>query len=337
MLDKVFVNTVKEVLSVKRNIAIITHVNPDGDAMGSSLALYGVFKKENHDVNVIISNEFPSFLEWMPNSDKILINTFKPDHCTKAILEADVIFCVDFNDINRMADVAEAFSSSKAVKFLIDHHLEPTVFTDYVLSVVDTSSTSEIIWELIEAIDRKQSVNKEVAECLYVGIITDTGSFSYSCNREKTYQVTSELFKYGIDGEHIHRLVYDTFTESRMRLLGYCLSEKMKVLLEYNTAYISLTKNELEKFSYQNGDTEGVVNFSLSVKGVELALLFMERDDHIKISLRSKGGISVNDIARKYYSGGGHHNAAGGFSYKNMNETLEDFEKLLPEIMKSKN
>ncbi|MFH0866293.1 MAG: DHH family phosphoesterase, partial [Bacteroidota bacterium] len=295
-----------------------------------------ILAKENYNVRVVIPNEFPSFLAWMVNSEKILINKLKPAECKKAIEEADVIFCVDFNDINRIEDLTQVYNDSTAVKFLIDHHLNPSVFTDYTLSVVETSSTSEIIWDLIEVLGKIKLVDKEIAECLYVGIVTDTGSFSYSCNYEKTYIITSELFKYGIDGERIHRLVYDTFTENRMRLLGYCLSEKMKVLHAFDTAYISLTKEELNRFHYQNGDTEGVVNFALSVEGIEMAALFMERDKHIKISFRSKGGISVNDIARKYYNGGGHHNAAGGFSYTNMKDTLLSFENLLLEIMQNR-
>lgn len=336
MLNNIFINKVKEVLKRKKKITVITHVNPDGDAMGSSLALYGILAKEQHDVTIVIPNEFPSFLAWMPYSERILINKLKTAECKKAIAEADVIFCIDFNDINRIEDLTQVYNDSRAVKFLIDHHLNPSVFTDYTLSLVETSSTSEIIWDLIEALGKIKLVDKSIAECLYVGIVTDTGSFSYSCNYEKTYIITSELFKYGIDGEHIHRLVYDTFTENRMRLLGYCLSEKMKILYAFNTAYISLTKEELTRFHYRNGDTEGVVNFALSVEGIEMAALFMERHNYIKISFRSKGTISVNNIARRYYNGGGHHNAAGGFSYIDMKETLLAFEKLLPEIMQNK-
>jgi phosphoesterase RecJ-like protein len=179
----------------------------------------------------------------------------------------------------------------------------------------------------------KHLINKDVAECLYTGIITDTGSFSYSCNYEATYLIIAELFKQGIDGEHIHRLVYDTYSEDRMRLLGYCLSEKLKVFQKYGTAYISLTKEDLKRFNYQVGDTEGVVNYALSIEGISVAALFMERKGYIKLSLRSKGNVSVETIARKYYDGGGHHNASGGNSYLGMEETLKEFEKLLPEIM----
>jgi phosphoesterase RecJ-like protein len=227
----------------------------------------------------------------------------------------------------------DEFKSSKAVKILIDHHLDPAVFTDYTISKPATSSTSELIYEFLLALNKKQLINKEVAECLYTGIVTDTGSFSYSCNYEATYLIISELIKLGIDGEQIHRLVYDTYSEDRMRLLGYCLSEKLKVFQKYGTAYISLTKEDLKKFNFKIGDTEGVVNYALSIEGISVAVLFMERDGYIKLSLRSKGNISVETIARKYYDGGGHHNASGGSSYVGMEQTLKEFEKLLPELM----
>jgi phosphoesterase RecJ-like protein len=207
------------------------------------------------------------------------------------------------------------------------------VFTDLTISKSEISSTSELIYELILALNKKHLINKAVAECLYTGIVTDTGSFSYSCNYVDTYLIISELFKLGIDGEHIHRLVYDTYSEDRMRLLGYCLSEKLKVFQKYGIAYISLTKEDLKRFNFQVGDTEGVVNYALSIEGISVAVLFMEREGYIKLSLRSKGNVSVETIARKYYDGGGHYNASGGSSYVGMEQTLKEFEKLLPEIM----
>lgn len=334
-INKNFIDHVKKALQSSGRIAVISHVNPDGDAMGAALALYGILNKDKKDVSVIIPNEFPSFLSWMPFSGKVLIHKTNPSACRKAISEAEVIFCVDFNDIGRMDDLTEVFRESKSVKFLIDHHPDPSVFTDHTLSVIETSSASEIIYDLIVSLEKKHLIDKAIAECLYVGIVTDTGSFSYACNHAKTYEVIAELFRYGIDGEHIHRLVYDTFTENRMRLLGYCLSEKMKVFSKFKTAYISLTREDLKKFAYRNGDTEGVVNYALSVAGIELAALFMEREGHIKVSLRSKGTVSVNEITRKYYKGGGHHNAAGGYSYKSMEVTLNEFEELIPGFFKS--
>jgi bifunctional oligoribonuclease and PAP phosphatase NrnA len=314
-------------------IVIITHVNPDGDAIGSSLGLYNVLVQEKHRVTVITPNEYPSFLAWMPACNRILVDEMDHAKVSQVLADAELIFCLDFNGLNRMAGIGEAYTRSKAIKILIDHHLEPSHFTDHSISIAETSSTSELIYDLVVELGKKHLINKAVAECLYVGIATDTGSFSYACNHAKTFEITAELIKLGIDGEHIHRLVYDTYSEDRMRLLGYCLSEKLKVLPQYKTAYISLTKEDLAKFNYKVGDTEGVVNYALSIDGVTMAALFMERDENIKVSMRSKGNASVNDICRKYYEGGGHHNAAGGNSYVSMVETLAVFEKLLPVIM----
>jgi len=269
----------------------------------------------------------------MPSCSKILVDEKEHDKVSDVIANAEIIFCLDFNDLKRMDSVGEVYTRSKAVKILIDHHLEPSHFTDHAISIQETSSTSELVYDFILELGKKHLINKDVAECLYVGIATDTGSFSFACNYSKTFEIVAELIRLGIDGEHIHRLVYDTYSEDRMRLLGYCLSDKLEVFPEYHTAYISLTKEDLDKFNYKIGDTEGVVNYALSIEGVTLAALFMERDGNIKVSMRSKGIASVNDICKKYYEGGGHHNAAGGNSYISMPETLKGFEKLLPEIM----
>ena len=333
-MNKDVIKAIGDLLAVPKRIAILTHVNPDGDAIGSALALYNMLIQENHHVNVVIPNMYPSFLAWMPNCPKVLVMENDEADSIVAVQNAEIIFCLDFNDITRVENIAEHYNKSKAVKILVDHHLNPTSFTDYAITISKTSSTAEIIYDLACELNKKHLINKDVAECLYVGIATDTGSFSYACNYEKTYLVTAELFKLGINGEHIHRLVYDTYSENRMRLLGYCLSEKLKVFHNYHTAYISLTKDELDRFDYQIGDTEGVVNYALSIEGITLAVLFMERDGYIKVSFRSKGEISVNDLARTYYAGGGHHNASGGSSYDTMKETLNQFEELLPDIWK---
>ena len=335
-MDKNVINIIKELLDNHKRIIILTHANPDGDAIGSSLALYSILIQEKHNVSIITPNEFPSFLAWMPYTNNILVHKNNKKKVSEAIKAADIIFCLDFNDVKRMEAIEEDYLKSGAVKIMIDHHISSDVYTDYSISNTYTSSTSELIYDLIADLNKAHLINKEVAECLYVGIVTDTGSFSYACNYEKTYLIIAELFKHGIDGEHIHRLVYDTYTEDRMRLLGYCLSEKLRVFPKYHTAYISLTKEDMNKFNYKIGDTEGIVNYGLSIESIDLAALFMERDGCIKISLRSKGGVSVNDIARKYYSGGGHHNAAGGNSYISMEKTLAEFEAILPVIFSNK-
>jgi phosphoesterase RecJ-like protein len=332
-LDKVSINKISDLTNSPKRIVIITHVNPDGDAIGSSLALYNVLIQENHQVNVITPNEYPSFLAWMKGCNNILVYTQETAKAEDAVQYADIIFCLDFNDVRRMENIGDVYTRSNAFKILIDHHVDPASFTDLIISRTKTSSTSELIYELILELNKKHLINIDVAACLYTGIVTDTGSFSYACNYVATYLIIAELYKYGIDGEQIHRLVYDTYSEERMRLLGFCLSEKLMVFHNYGTAYISLTKEDLKKFNYQVGDTEGVVNYALSIEGISLAVLFIEKDGYIKLSLRSKGNMSVDTIARKYYDGGGHHNAAGGSSYLEMEETLKGFENILPELM----
>jgi phosphoesterase RecJ-like protein len=219
--------------------------------------------------------------------------------------------------------------NSNAKRILIDHHPQPENDFDVKISTIETSSTSELIYEFFIEHDGKELIDKKIAECLYTGIVTDTGSFSYSCNFEKTYLVIAELIKLGIDGENIHRLIYDTYSEDRMRLLGYCLSNKLRVFPELHTAYIHITKDELSRYNYKVGDTEGIVNFALAIQGISLAILLTERDNLIRLSFRSKGNFSVNNFARSYFEGGGHRNAAGGNSYLSMENTLIKLEELL--------
>jgi phosphoesterase RecJ-like protein len=253
-----------------------------------------------------------------------------PQTGNELIAKADLIFSMDYNGLGRVKLFTEQLKASSATRVLIDHHLKPENEFDLEFSVTSVSSTSELLFMIIDEAGYKKSITREMAECFFVGIMTDTGSFSYSCNRSETFDITADLIKYGIDVERIHRLVYDTYSESRMRLLGHCLASNMKVLPEFATAYIWLSKEDLDHFSYQQGDTEGVVNYALSIQNVAVAALFTERDDRIRVSLRSKGEFSVNDFARAHCNGGGHRNAAGGDIFMTMPETLAWFESLLP-------
>jgi phosphoesterase RecJ-like protein len=277
---------------------------------------------------------YPGFLAWMPGQENIRVYEHEKEICDTLFDEAEVIFSLDHNKPCRLGIATKAFEKSKAFKIMIDHHIDPDKKSyDLVFSTTQTTSTSELIFDFLSQYKPGQ-INREVAECIYVGIMTDTGSFSYACNYEKTYRTVAELFKLGIDGVNIHRQVYDTFSESRMRLLGYCLSEKMVVKQKLNTAYISLTKAELERFNFNPGDTEGVVNYSLAIKGIRLAALFTEKEDKIRISFRSVGKFDVNVFARKHFEGGGHRNAAGGDSFLPLDETLQKFERLLKDYEK---
>ena len=318
-------------LSKRKNIVITSHFNPDGDAIGSSLALYHYLTLKEHNVSVMVPNAFPAFLAWMPGSDKILIYEENKSICNNLLSKAEIIFCLDYNAIHRTGPLQSSILEAVATKVLIDHHLEPvSAHFNYLFSNVDTSSTGELVYDYIVKLGDAELLNKDIATGVYVGIMTDTGSFSYSCNNENTYRVVADLLQYGIDAGQIHRLVYDTFSESRLRLLGYCLSERLVVLPEYATAYIALSREDLNRFNYQVGDTEGVVNYALSIKGIVLAAFMTEREDKIRLSFRSKGEFSVNELARKHYAGGGHRNAAGGDSYKSLDITIDEFLALLP-------
>jgi phosphoesterase RecJ-like protein len=329
------VSLLKNLVSTPHKILITTHYNPDGDAIGASLALYHFLKKTGHDVSVIVPNELPSFLNWMPGSDNILV--FKNNDSKGKLLidEAETIFCLDYNSLSRVKLFSDELTNAKGLKILIDHHLQPSDEFDLIFSETKVSSTSELLYMLINQCDYGELIDLPIAECIFAGIMTDTGSFSYSCEKPDTFRITAELIRLGVNVEHLHRLVYDTYSESRMRLLGFCLSERMKVLPEMSTAYIWLSKHDLEKFDYQPGDTEGVVNYALSIENISLAALFTERDDRIRISLRSKGSFSVNDFARNHFNGGGHRNAAGADSFLSMEETLSRFESFLKDYQEA--
>ncbi|HTX88866.1 MAG TPA: bifunctional oligoribonuclease/PAP phosphatase NrnA [Bacteroidales bacterium] len=322
---------IKQLLRQPRKILIASHMNPDGDAIGSALALYGYLTAKGHTVSVMIPDPDPSFLWWMPFHDKLMVYQREADRCLEAIRSAELFFAVDFNTLGRLSTAEEPLRSSSATRILIDHHTLPDAAFSLKISYEDISSTSEIIYDFIDASGDREMISREIAECIYAGIVTDTGSFSYSCNHVRTYEILADLFRRGIDGEHIHRLIYDNYSEHRMRLLGYSINEKLVVLGEFHAAYISLTLGELERFRHQVGDTEDIVNFALSVGGVNLAALFYEREDGIvKVSLRSKGNFAVNGIAREYFNGGGHVNAAGANSTRSLSETVATFLDLLP-------
>jgi bifunctional oligoribonuclease and PAP phosphatase NrnA len=334
-IQKKSVDYFSKLVSTPSEVLIAAHHNPDGDTIGSSLALYHFLKSLGHNVKVLVPNEPPTFLKWMPACDQSIIYQVEPETGNQLIKDADLIFCMDFNSSSRVKFFSTQLAEATATKVLIDHHPFPDNEFDLSISIIEASSTSEILYTLLDQAGFAAKVNKEMAECLFVGIMTDTGSFSYSCNNPETFSITAELIKTGIDVVTIHRLIYDTYSESRMRLLGHCLSNRLKVMQEYSTSYIWLTKKDLLDFDYQSGDTEGVVNYALSIENIAFAALFMERDDRIRISLRSKGHFSVNEFARNHFKGGGHMNAAGADSFDNMEMTIAKFERLLVDYAES--
>jgi phosphoesterase RecJ-like protein len=328
------VRKVKELLRKPKRIVILTHWSPDGDAMGSSLGLYNYLKQKDHNIQVIAPNEYPEFLNWLPGHKSVLNAQLDPAKAAKHIAKAEVIFTLDFNSLKRIEALGELVQKSDAVKILIDHHVQPEDYPDYSLHTTETSSTCELIYEFITLMGDKKLVNKKVAECLYTGIMTDTGSFRFPSTGANTHRVVAALLDAGAKNGEIHQRVYDGNTESRVRLMGYALSEKMKLFKEYNAAIITLTAEELDRFHYVKGDTEGFVNYPLSIRNTRLSAFIVERDGKVKVSFRSKGDFDVNAFARKHFNGGGHVNAAGGSSGASLEDTARLFESLLPEYQK---
>lgn len=327
------VEELKRLLSQEAKIVITTHQNPDGDAIGSVMALSLLLKSMGHQVHPIIPNEFPDFLKWMPGSETIIDFTRSRHRSERFIAEAEIIFYLDHNDARRGADMKDTLAASKARRIMIDHHPSPQLAVDFMLSRTAASSTCELIYEFIELMDKTNLLTPQIAQCIYTGIMTDTGCFNYSSSRPRTFEIVAHLLQFDIPKDEIFRNVYDSFTESRMRLLGYCLSEKMQVIPELGTAFISLSLEEQERFHFMTGDSEGFVNFPLSIKGINFTALFTERKDKIKISFRSRGSFPVNSFAEQHFSGGGHVNAAGGESTLSLQETINKFIDLLPQYL----
>ena len=324
------IQEIKELLSVKRKIVLTTHNNPDGDAVGSSVAMCHYLKRLGHEVSMVVPNMYPGFLAWIPGIEQMLVYEKHAAQVKLVLSEAEVVFSLDYNAIHRLGSVSDIIGRSSGKKILIDHHIDPeTESFDYCISTVNISSTSELVYDFIDLLGDKELINKEIAEALYAGIVTDTGSFSFSCNRKETWEVTADLIARGVDAQKLHRLIYDTFSEDRLRLLGFAIHKRMIVLEEYHTALIYLTKSDLKRFNFKVGDTEGIVNYPLSMEKVNLSILLTEKDKMIKLSFRSKGDFSVNDLVRKHFNGGGHKNAAGGKSFTTVEKTIEEIKKVI--------
>ena len=322
---------ISKLLSTPTRIVVTSHYNPDGDAVGSALATYHILKLAGHQVEVILPNAFPDFLKWIPGSEDVIIYVQEKEKAEQAFQSAPIIFCLDYNAPNRVDSMEKALVSAQGIKVLIDHHPDPdTQAFQYLYSDVSASSTAELVFKFVEAAGLKKFINVDAAKGLYAGIITDTGSFSFSCNSPAVYRIMAELVELGIDAEQLHRLIYDNFSESRIRLLGSALSEKLLVLPEFHTAFISFSKDDLKRFNYKTGDTEGIVNYPLSIREINLSIMMTERDDLIRLSFRSKGNFPANQIARDYFEGGGHKNAAGGNSHLSMEETMQKVKQILP-------
>ena len=332
MSKQLFFNKFQEFISQYKKVVIVSHVNPDGDAIGSSLAFCYFLQKFGIDVKVIIPNDFPSFLSWMPGIENILIFDKNSDKGVEYLNEAELICYLDFNHPSRTGLLHnDLCHCTKTPRLLIDHHRD----TDYsqfamYLSEFETSSTAELVAELIQYHGFDKYLDENIATCLLVGIMTDTGSFAHSIYHPETFEICGKMIIPNVDYQLIHRKIYNTFSENRLRLLGFSISNRMTILDEYHTAYIYLTKADLESFNYQVGDTEGVVNYPLMIDGIKMAVLLTERQGVIRLSFRSKGDFSVHELARAHFNGGGHTNAAGGTLECSIEEAIQKLLDVLP-------
>ncbi|MBN8703307.1 MAG: bifunctional oligoribonuclease/PAP phosphatase NrnA [Bacteroidetes bacterium] len=322
----------KKTLSKKQTITIFTHWSPDGDAMGSSLGLYNYLKLGKHTIRVITPNDYPDYLHWIPGNSNVLDFQKEEKKALAHIQKSDIIFCLDFNHYYRLEDKLGAIASkAKGLKVLIDHHEQPTIAADYVLHNVHSSSTCELVYDFICSLGGKKAITKNIANCLYTGIMTDTGSFKFPSTKAKTHRVIADLIEAGAENSKNNSLIHDNYTYDRLKLLGYSLYEKLNVMPEIHTAYLGLTQKEQDKFNFKKGDTEGLVNYALSIKEIKFSVFFTERDGKVKMSFRSKGAFDVNKFARKHFDGGGHKNASGASSKLSLKQTIDKFLKALPD------
>ncbi len=314
-----------------KNVVVTMHQNPDADAMGSSLALRDYLLRKGHRLTVISPNEFPDFLKWMPGCNEVLVFENHKEQALEALDAADILFCLDFNAFHRTRKMETYLERSKAVKVLIDHHLHPEEGFDYGKSDPSAASTALMIYEFVVAMNDFSSINIPMAKCIYAGTMTDTGSFRFPATSSRVHRMVAELMDLGLDHEEIHHAIYDNYEENRLRFIGRALVDRLEVLYEYHTAFISVDKELVQEYKLKPGDTEGLVNFPLAIKGIKFAALMTDRREEVRMSFRSKGDFNVNLFAQKYFEGGGHKNAAGGRSSDSLEKTVKRFKKALKE------
>ncbi|TRX03327.1 DHH family phosphoesterase [Flavobacterium gawalongense] len=327
------IQAIQLLLSTPKKIAIIPHRGPDGDAMGSSLGLYHFLLKNNHHPVVVSPNEFPDFLAWMPGSETVKIYEKDKQNCTKILEEAELIFTLDFNALHRTGEMENVLAKLKTPFIMIDHHQKPDDYATFTYSDTAFGSTCEMLYNFICFLGKKEDIDKTIGTCIYTGILTDSGSFRFPKTTGDTHRIVAELIDLGVENTEIPTLLFDNSSFGRLQLLGRAL-QNMKVLTEHKTAYTILTQDELNSFDYVRGDTEGIVNYGLSIKGILFTAIFIENKEEkiIKISFRSQGDFDVNQFARDYFNGGGHRNAAGGKSEVSMEETIKKFEDLVTKL-----
>ena len=332
-LNKEHIEQLRSLLAEPQQIVIVSHTNPDGDAVGSSMAWAEALRSMGHTVHCVVPNRYPYFLNWMPQIKDVLIFKDQPEAAKAAIDAADLIFCLDFNDVSRLEILTDTLATNTtARRVLIDHHLSPAEGFDLTFSYPDSSSTCFLVYSIIEALLGVEVITRPMAEQLYVGMMTDTGNFAFSFLTPELFRAVAVLLERGIVIPDIHNQVYNAYTAGRARLFGYAINRKMELIHNGRVAYMSLKENEMRRFGFQQGDSEGFVNYPLTIKKVKMSVMFLEHTNFIRVSLRSRGQVDVNLFARRYFNGGGHKNAAGGKSFVSMEETIEHYIRSVEEF-----
>lgn len=319
-------------LQSPKTIFITTHHKPDGDAIGSMMALAHYFLKKGHKVHPVSPSEVPDFLGWIPGIELAMNYEAEPKTVEKALAESDLVFCLDFNDFSRVKNMEQLLTNATQPKVLIDHHMFPKPTFDFGVSDASKSSTCEMVYDFINLAGDNTFIDEKIGACIYTGTMTDTGSFRFPVTSASVHEMIADLLRKGLKHSPIHDEIYDSWSERRMRFLGYVLKEKMEIFPEWNTGLIAISQKDLDEYESKTGDTEGLVNYPLSIAGVRFATLIIERKDGIKLSFRSKGDFDVNSFARAHFSGGGHFNASGGQSSQSFTETILCFKKILSEF-----
>jgi phosphoesterase RecJ-like protein len=326
------VSEIFPLLTEPKKIVITFHQKPDADAMGSGLGLYNFLVRFGHQVTVISPTNWAGFLSWMPGAKKVLDFEIQKQKALNALNEAEWLFCLDFNVLSRTKNMEPVIEKLTCAKILIDHHQQPqTEAFDYGISDTAKSSTAEMVFDFIVNSGHTEKINIDVSECLYAGVMTDTGSFRFNSTSADVHRMIAKLKESGLNHSQVHENLFDNFLEGRFRFFGNTLLNRMEIFYEYNTALIAIPQKDLIKFNVKTGDTEGLVNFPLSIKGIKLAAVIIDRGDERKSSFRSKGGFDVNTFARKYFNGGGHFNAAGGRNTESLDEVIAKFKKAIKE------
>jgi phosphoesterase RecJ-like protein len=327
------VDSLYQLIRQPSRVVIVTHKNPDGDALGSTLALAAVLQKLMHTVTVVLPNDFPPLFNFLPGIDKVIIGEMNPEEAMSAFEKAEIIFCLDFNSLDRIDRFGlDVMAATKAVKILIDHHIDPEPFADHIISKTEASSTAELVYDFLVDLSLDKYIDVQIAEALYTGILMDTGSFRYATN-PRVFEIAAALKKMGMDDYMLQIRLFNSMTEKQLKLLGHCLANRMELMSEYQTGIIWLDKDDYKTWSIGRGDTEGIVNYILMVRNMKMAVFVSEQQNVTKLSFRSKGNINVQEICHTYFNGGGHRNASGGQMRASMVDTLAKVKEIIPLTM----